>query len=156
MVGLAGDKADAYTVAAFSAASSSVVALAAPSSPGQKFCCCMSRWRHCCQSAKSLQVEFSRQSRSSTRTFTTIFVTTVPRMKAMVMYRPHLPAECGNDREMVYPTPPPLPFTPTPCTKFAGGLFGSYNVLEPLEFGRVTGACACPRCHLPFGTRRRC
>ncbi len=82
---------------------------------------------------KSLQVEIRRIQKQLN--ITTIFVTHDPG-RSHGHVRPHLPAELRQDRADGYPHCHLYP----PRTKFAAGFIGnSYNVLEPLEFGRVTG-----------------
>lgn len=53
---------------------------------------------------------------------------------------------CGKIEQM----DTPIAIYTHPRTKFAAGFIGSYNVLEPLEFGRVTGDIDLPgaaHCH---------
>ena len=65
---------------------------------------------------------------------TTIFVTH-DQDEAMVMSDRICLLNCGKIEQM----DTPIAIYTHPRTKFAAGFIGSYNVLEPLEFGRVTG-----------------
>ena len=81
---------------------------------------------------KSLQVEIRRIQKQLN--ITTIFVTH-DQDEAMVMSDRICLLNCGNIEQM----DTPIAIYTHPRTKFAAGFIGSYNVLEPLEFGRVTG-----------------
>lgn len=65
---------------------------------------------------------------------TTVFVTH-DQDEAMVMSDRICLLNCGKIEQM----DTPIAIYTHPRTKFAAGFIGSYNVLEPLEFGRVTG-----------------
>ena len=82
---------------------------------------------------KSLQVEIRRIQKQLN--ITTIFVTH-DQDEAMVMSDRICLLNCGKIEQM----DTPIAIYTHPRTKFAAGFIGSYNVLEPLEFGRVTGA----------------
>ena len=81
---------------------------------------------------KSLQVEIRRIQKQLN--ITTIFVTH-DQDEAMVMSDRICLLNCGKIEQM----DTPIAIYTHPRTKFAAGFIGSYNVLEPLEFGRVTG-----------------
>lgn len=81
---------------------------------------------------KSLQVEIRRIQKQLN--ITTIFVTH-DQDEAMIMSDRICLLNCGKIEQM----DTPIAIYTHPRTKFAAGFIGSYNVLEPLEFGRVTG-----------------
>ena len=94
---------------------------------------------------KSLQVEIRRIQKQLN--ITTIFVTH-DQDEAMVMSDRICLLNCGKIEQM----DTPIAIYTHPRTKFAAGFIGSYNVLEPLEFGRVTGDIDLPA--QPIAIRR--
>ena len=81
---------------------------------------------------KDMQVELKKIQKQTGITF--VFVTH-DQDEAMVMSDRICLLNCGKIEQM----DTPIAIYTHPRTKFAAGFIGSYNVLEPLEFGRVTG-----------------